>query len=30
VCGPPALVEEIPRQLEELGVSRQRIRVEEF
>lgn len=30
VCGPPALVEEIPRQLEELGVARQRIRVEEF
>jgi ferredoxin-NADP reductase len=30
VCGPPALVQDIPKQLEELGVSRQRIRVEEF
>lgn len=30
VCGPPALVEEIPRALEALGVPRQRIRTEEF
>jgi ferredoxin-NADP reductase len=30
ICGPPALVQEIPRQLEELGVPRHRIRVEEF
>lgn len=30
VCGPPALVEEIPRALEELGVPRHRIRTEEF
>jgi ferredoxin-NADP reductase len=30
VCGPPALVAEMPRLLEELGVSRDRIRVEEW
>jgi ferredoxin-NADP reductase len=30
VCGPPALVDEIPRQLEELGVARRLIRIEEF
>jgi ferredoxin-NADP reductase len=30
VCGPPALVEEIPTQLEELGVARRLIRIEEF
>jgi ferredoxin-NADP reductase len=30
VCGPPALVEEMPRILEELGVSRERIRIEEW
>ena len=30
VCGPPALVEEIPRALEELGVPRHRIRREEW
>jgi ferredoxin-NADP reductase len=30
VCGPPALVQDIPKQLEELGVPRRLIRVEEF
>jgi ferredoxin-NADP reductase len=30
VCGPPALVAEMPRLLDELGVSRDRIRVEEW
>jgi ferredoxin-NADP reductase len=30
VCGPPALVAEIPRQLEELGVPRRLIKIEEF
>jgi ferredoxin-NADP reductase len=30
VCGPPALVDEIPRALETLGVSRERIRREEW
>src|SRR5262249_25049975 len=30
VCGPPALVSEIPAVLEGLGVSRTRIRVEEW
>ncbi len=30
VCGPPALVEEIPKALEELGVPRPRIRTEEW
>lgn len=29
VCGPPALVEDIPRALQELGVPRERIRTEE-
>lgn len=30
VCGPPALVEDIPRVLDELGIPRQRIRIEEW
>ena len=30
VCGPPALVEEIPKLLEELGVPRTRVRIEEW
>jgi ferredoxin-NADP reductase len=30
VCGPPALVEEIPKFLEELGVPRERIKTEEW
>ena len=30
VCGPPALVEEMPKLLEELGVPRPRIRLEEW
>lgn len=30
VCGPPTLVEEIPKALEELGVPRSRIRTEEW
>jgi NAD(P)H-flavin reductase len=30
VCGPPALVEEIPRILTELGIPRERIRIEEW
>jgi len=30
VCGPPALVDEMPRLLEELGVPRARIKVEEW
>ena len=30
VCGPPALVEEMPKLLEELGVPRTRIRIEEW
>jgi ferredoxin-NADP reductase len=30
VCGPPALVQEIPKALEDLGVPRQRIRTEEW
>jgi glycine betaine catabolism B len=30
VCGPPALVDEMPRLLEELGVPRGRVRVEEW
>ena len=29
VCGPPALVEEVPRLLEEIGIARERIRTEE-
>jgi len=30
VCGPPALVDEIPRILSEIGIPRERIRVEEW
>jgi ferredoxin-NADP reductase len=30
VCGPPALVEEMPRLLAELGIPRRRIRIEEW
>ena len=30
ICGPPALVDEVPRLLDELGVPRQRIRIEEW
>jgi NAD(P)H-flavin reductase len=30
VCGPPALVDEMPRLLRELGVPRERIRIEEW
>ena len=30
VCGPAALVHEVPRMLEEIGVARDRIRVEEW
>jgi NAD(P)H-flavin reductase len=30
ICGPPALVDEIPRMLRALGVSRERIRIEEW
>ena len=30
VCGPPALVEEMPKLLEELGIPRPRIKVEEW
>ncbi len=30
VCGPPALVEEIPKLLQSLGVSRERVRTEEW
>ena len=30
VCGPPALVDEMPRLLAELGVPRERIRIEEW
>lgn len=30
VCGPPALVDDIPRLLEELGVPRTRVRIEEW
>jgi NAD(P)H-flavin reductase len=30
VCGPPALVQEIPQILEELGVPRERVRTEEW
>jgi ferredoxin-NADP reductase len=30
VCGPPALVEEMPKLLEELGIPRQNIKVEEW
>jgi len=30
VCGPPALVDEVPKLLEEIGVCRSRIRIEEW
>lgn len=30
VCGPPALVNEMPRLLQDLGVARERIRIEEW
>lgn len=30
VCGPPSLVDEIPRALTDLGIARERIRIEEF
>jgi ferredoxin-NADP reductase len=30
ICGPPALVEEMPRVLDELGIARDRIRIEEW
>jgi ferredoxin-NADP reductase len=30
VCGPPALVDQLPKVLEELGVPRRRIRIEEW
>lgn len=30
ICGPPALVREIPQLLQELGVARQRVRTEEW
>ena len=30
VCGPPALVDEIPKLLQDLGVPRERIRIEEW
>ena len=30
VCGPPALVDEMPAILTELGIPRQRIRIEEW
>jgi ferredoxin-NADP reductase len=30
ICGPPALVEEMPKLLDELGIPRSRIRVEEW
>jgi ferredoxin-NADP reductase len=30
VCGPPALVEDLPKMLAELGVPRERIRIEEW
>ncbi len=30
VCGPAALVHEVPRMLEEIGVARERIRIEEW
>jgi ferredoxin-NADP reductase len=30
VCGPPALVEDVPKLLEDLGVARDRIRIEEW
>ncbi len=30
VCGPPALVDEMPKLLSELGIPRERIRIEEW
>jgi ferredoxin-NADP reductase len=30
VCGPSAMVDDVPRMLEELGIERERIRVEEW
>ncbi len=30
VCGPAAMVDEVPRMLEQLGIGRQRIRIEEW
>lgn len=30
LCGPPALVDELPRVLQDLGVSRERVRIEEW
>jgi NAD(P)H-flavin reductase len=30
ICGPPALVDEIPRVLEEIGIPRERIKIEEW
>jgi len=30
VCGPPSLVDEMPKLLEELGISRERIKIEEW
>lgn len=30
ICGPPALVDEIPRILEEIGIPRERIKIEEW
>ena len=30
ICGPPALVDEMPRLLNELGIPRQRIRIDEW
>lgn len=30
ICGPPALVDEMPRIVQELGVARERIRIEEW
>ena len=30
ICGPPALVEDMPRVLDELGIARERIRIEEW
>jgi len=30
VCGPAAMVDEVPRLLQEMGISRARIRIEEW
>jgi ferredoxin-NADP reductase len=30
VCGPPALVDDIPRQLTEIGIPSERVKVEEW